>query len=177
MDRSVHEVPSAKRFRANEAAGKIVLCSWWSLEPRSPLTGERYDVTDLSSLLAEQATAAPAVHRIFPHGVREDQQLWAANRLFVPSATESADSFLEAVARPPVFLGIGRWADVLASYCLDPEVVSLFDRGLSEDFLKARQEKIEGNLWVFINRMAEWQFEDTAPLDSLDLDELAKSDE
>ncbi|KJE20724.1 hypothetical protein FF36_05006 [Frankia torreyi] len=37
MDRSVREIPSAVRFRTNEAVGKIILCSWWWLQPRSPL--------------------------------------------------------------------------------------------------------------------------------------------
>ncbi|EIV93271.1 DUF262 domain-containing protein [Frankia sp. QA3] len=177
MDRSVREIPSAVRFRTNEAVGKIILCSWWWLQPRSPLTGERYGQNDLSELLVEQSTAALAVHRLFPRGARDVQQLWAAARLFIPSPTESLESFLEAVTRPSVYLNGQEWADVLTSYCLDENVVSLLDLGQRDDFLRARQEIIENNLDVFLNRMTEWKFEDTAPLDSFDMDELTESGE
>ncbi|WP_152989806.1 MULTISPECIES: hypothetical protein [unclassified Frankia] len=66
---------------------------------------------------------------------------------------------------------------MLTSYCLDANVVSLLDLGQRDDFLRARQEIIENNLDVFLNRMTEWKFEDTAPLDSFDMDELTESGE
>ncbi len=143
----------------------------------SAFTGERYEKNDLSELLVEQSTAALAVHRLFPRGARNVQQLWAAARLFIPSPTESLESFLEAVTRPSVYLNGQDWADVLTSYCLDANVVSLLDLGQCDDFLRARQEIIENNLDAFLNRMTEWKFEDTAPLDSFDMDELTESGE
>lgn len=107
MESSVRTLPNARRFRTNEAVGKIIPCSWWALRPRSPLTGERLDAGDLSILLNDQSTAAIAVHQIYPRGVPKRQQFWAANRLFVPDAVESGDSFLESATSPSFLVGEG----------------------------------------------------------------------
>ncbi len=180
MESSVRTLPTARRFRTNEAVGKIIPCSWWALRPRSPLTGERLDAGDLSILLNDQPTAAIAVHRIYPRGVPKRQQFWAANRLFVPDAVESGDSFLESVTSPSFLVGEGVRAEVLRAYCLNDDMIDLFNGGRREDFLDARQGRIDVILSAFVNRMTEWSFEDTPPLDSLaldELDELTESDE
>ena len=165
-------LPNPERFRTNEAAGKIILCSWWALGPRSPVTGEPYDTRELTDLLAEQSTAALAVHRFYRSGLTSRQQLLAANRLFMPSQTDSADTFLEVLQQRPVDMEEEAWERVLSSYCLDSECVRLFSQGKKDHFLSKRQKRVSENLSSFLMRMAEWDYEDTPPLDSLDLDEL-----
>ncbi|MEV5898349.1 DUF262 domain-containing protein [Nonomuraea fuscirosea] len=172
MDEATPVIPNAERFRTNEAVGKIILCSWWALRPRSPITGTPYDTRDLTGLLSEQSTAALAVHRFYPRGISSRQQLWAANRLFVPSEDESADLLLESLPQQPLDVDDRTWDAILASYCLDRVSVEHFNQGRREDFLLARQSEVSANLQSFLSRMAEWEYEDTPALDSLDLDEL-----
>ncbi|WP_256789223.1 hypothetical protein [Frankia sp. AvcI1] len=172
MESSVWSLPNARRFRTNEAVGKIILCSWWALGPRSPLTGERLGAGDLSELLNDQSTAAISVHRIYRRGVPKRQQFWAANRLFVPDAAESVASFLESVTSPSVLVDERDRAEVLRSYCLSDDLIELFNSGRREEFLDVRQAAIDVGLNAFIDRMAQWEFEDTPSLDSLALDEL-----
>ena len=50
IPRSAARVPDLKRFRSNEAATKIVLCSWWSREPRSLTTGQPFEIADFAAL-------------------------------------------------------------------------------------------------------------------------------
>ncbi|RFU41437.1 DUF262 domain-containing protein [Actinomadura logoneensis] len=175
MNEANPATPNSERFRTNEAVGKIILCSWWALNPRSPVTGQIYDTRELTTLLSEQSTAALAVHRFYRHGLTGRQQLWAANRLFVPSETDSADTFLEGIAQQPLDMEDDVWERVLISYCLDRTSVKLFSQGHKEPFLLRRQEAVTANLATFLARMAEWNYEDTPPLDSLDLDELDES--
>jgi hypothetical protein len=165
-------MPNLARFRANEATAKIVLCSWWALRPRSPVDGMPYDVQELSILLAEQATASLAIRRIFTGGVQPERAQWPANHLFVPSADDPVDDFPHLLGGPPSLEpDDGKWAAVLASYCLTPGSAGLLAGGAADVFLQTRQEAVTEQLRRFINRMAEWDYEDTPPLESLDLDD------
>lgn len=163
-------LPSAEKFRTNEAVAKIILCSWWELRPRSPLTGDRYSAADLSTALAGDTTAAAAVHRIYVHGIDRSMRSWAANRLFVPSATAPVNEFAGLFIQRPFTVDEATWAEVLSSYCLDTVSVGLLERGLPDEFLRARQRVIEVQLESFLSRMAEWEREDTPALQDLDFD-------
>ncbi|MFD5066031.1 DUF262 domain-containing protein, partial [Streptomyces sp. NPDC058394] len=165
-------MPNAERFRTNEATGKIILCSWWALRPRSPITGSSYDARELTNLLGEQSTAAVSVQYVFPRGLDSRRQLWAANRLFAPGQLETGDAFLERMAQQPMDLDDEVWDAILASYVLDRSMMDNLSRGERDAFLVARQKKAEDQLHKFLSQMAEWEYEDTPALDSLDFDEL-----
>jgi len=165
-------VPNPRRFRTNEATGKIILCSWWDLQPRSPVTGAPFDEAQLTDLLAEQTTAALAVRYLFPRGLDRGRQLWAANRIFVPSGDESAETVWEALAQQPLGFDDQAWEKILGSYCLDRSMMHLLDEGRREEFLALRQARINATMRDFLSKMAEWSHEDTPALSSLDLDEL-----
>ncbi|WP_406084524.1 DUF262 domain-containing protein [Streptomyces virginiae] len=165
-------MPNVERFRTNEATGKIILCSWWALRPRSPITGSPYDAGELTNLLGEQSTAAVSVQYVFPRGLDSRRQLWAANRLFMPGQLETGDAFLERMAQQPMDLDDEVWDGILASYVLDRSMMDSLSRGERDAFLVARQKKAEDQLHKFLSQMAEWEYEDTPALDSLDFDEL-----
>ncbi|GGP56952.1 hypothetical protein GCM10010185_31490 [Saccharothrix coeruleofusca] len=165
-------VPNADRFKTNEATAKIVLSAWWSLQPRSLATGKPFDAQDLTALLADQTTAATVAYRIFPRGLSPRQHLLAANRLFLPTEDDPVNELAGAIARRPVGVDEAQWALVLASHNIDPAMVRALDRGDHAEFLSRRQEVIAGQLRAFLERMAEWDYEDTPSLDSLDLDEV-----
>ncbi|MGH3827230.1 MAG: DUF262 domain-containing protein, partial [Pseudonocardiaceae bacterium] len=82
-----HEVmlPDLRRFRTNEATAKIILCSWWDLDPRSPDTGAPFELPQLTETLVDRATAADAVAVIVARRfVPEPFRFWASNRALVP---------------------------------------------------------------------------------------------
>lgn len=170
-------LPNPERFRTNEAGAKIILCSWWAMRPRSPFTGEPYDPQELALLLADQSTAAMAVRRIFPKGMSHKQQLMAANRLFVPTTTDPVDEFLTLMTKQPMDLNDDRWDVVLNSYCLDQRMVQRLNAGDRDGFLALRQETLTSRLREFLERMAEWDYEDTPALDSLEFDDLDELDD
>lgn len=172
METAGPTLPNPARFRTNEATGKIILCSWWDLRPRSASTGAVYDARELSNLLADETTAALAVRQIYSSKLGGNKQLWAANRVFVPSQTDSADTLLETLSQRPIDLDDSTWDAILTSHCMDRETADYLAAGRRDEFLDARQARVTSNLEDFLAKMAEWTFEDTPAIDSLDLDEL-----
>ncbi|WP_327024382.1 DUF262 domain-containing protein [Micromonospora sp. NBC_01739] len=172
MDEARPSMPNPERFKANEAGAKIILCSWWDLQPRSPVTGVPYGAQELTVLLADQSTAAAAVRRIFPRGLSLEQQLWSANRIFVPSATDPVDDIVSLLAQQPVNLDDATWEAVLGSFSVDRQIVRQLGFGDRDSFLNGRQELINRQLRAFLQRMAEWDYEDTPSLDSMEFDDL-----
>ncbi|MFB6569837.1 DUF262 domain-containing protein [Streptomyces noursei] len=164
--------PNAVRFKTNEATAKVVLSAWWSLGPRSLVTGQRFDAQDLATLLGDQSTAAMAAHRIYPRGLTPQQQLLASNRLFLPTSTDPVDEIPILLGQRPIDLDDRTWKAVLASHCLNDSMIDDILKDNRNNFLTKRQEAITKQLQEFLNRMAEWNYEDTPSLDSLDLDEL-----
>ncbi|MFF3963022.1 DUF262 domain-containing protein [Streptomyces griseorubiginosus] len=170
-------MPTIERFRTNEAAAKIILSSWWSLRPRSLVTGVPVDLQGLSTLLADQKTAATVAHVVFPRGLTAQQVLYAANRLFLPSAEDPVSEITTLLAHRPPHLDEGTWNLVLASHTMSREASQALAEGDREGFLELRQQIIQQHLDNFLGRMAEWDYEDTPSLDSLDFDALDELDE
>lgn len=170
-------VPNPERFRTNEATTKIVLSAWWSLGPRSLVTCERFDAQDLTTLLADQSTAATVAYRIFPRGLSAAQQLLAANRLFLPTDSDPVNELPMLLTRAHIDVDNATWDAVLASHCLDRNTVSTLARGEQNEFLARRQRAIADQLRDFLSRMAEWDYEDTPALESLDFDDSDELDD
>ncbi|MGW1464706.1 DUF262 domain-containing protein [Streptomyces sp. NPDC002308] len=163
-------LPSAERFRTNEATTKIILSSWWSLGPRSLTTGEALDAQSLNALLDQDRTAANAAPMIYPRLTDARARLSPANRLFLPTNMDPVSELPAALTRQPLEIGDPEWDAVLASHQLDRKIAALAERD-RDAFMSRRQERIREQLIDFINRMAEWDYEDTPTLDSLDLDD------
>ncbi|MEU0677814.1 DUF262 domain-containing protein [Streptomyces sp. NPDC006172] len=169
-------VPTIERFRTNEAAAKVILSSWWSLRPRSLVTGAPVDLQNLSTLLADQKTASTVAHVIFPRGLTSQQVLYAANRLFLPSAEDPVSEITTLLARRPAHLDEETWSRVLASHAMNRHTSQALADGDREGFLHLRQQIIQQYLTHFLGRMAEWDYEDTPSLDSMDFDALDELD-
>lgn len=166
------QLPDLKRFATNEAATKIVLCSWWSLEPRDFSTGRTYDRTDLSSALAEQQTARSAVRYLIPRGsLPVEFRAWAADRVLMPYSELDPRETASFVTHPPVEMDAERWLQVLASHAITVDLASDLSNGDVNRFLVQRQRLLTDQLQDFLKRACEWQFEDTPPLSSFVLDE------
>ncbi|WP_199832027.1 GmrSD restriction endonuclease domain-containing protein [Streptomyces acidiscabies] len=169
--------PDLRRFRSNEAATKIVLCSWWANMPRSLDDGNPFDREDLSDVLLDRPTALDAVRYIVPRTtIPHEYRLWAANRALVPAVEANSASIEPLVTQRPLALSEAAWQAALASHLISSDMTHLITEGRTVDFLKARQVKLQSQLTSFLERMCEWNFENTPPLISLLIEDLAEED-
>lgn len=165
--------PDLTRFKTNEAAAKIALCSWWSLGPRRPDTGEEYTRTDLITALGESFTAAEAVRSIFPARlIRTEKRAWAANRVLMPTLAEALPAVSGLLQRCPSDVTNETWLALLASHAITPEIAAELLVEKVEEFVELRQIGLDANLRDFLRHKCEWGFENTPPLDDLVLDDL-----
>jgi hypothetical protein len=172
------KLPDLRRFRSNEAATKIVLCSWWSNLPRSLDDGNPFDREDLSEVLLDRPTALDAVRYIVPrHTVPHEYRLWASNRALVPVVEASTTSIEPLISQRPLRLNESAWRAALASHLISSDMASLIAEGRTVDFLKARQEALQTQLNSFLERMCEWRFENTPSLSSLLVEDLGEGDD
>ncbi|MEU4087304.1 DUF262 domain-containing protein [Streptomyces aureus] len=172
VERSEYGSPDITRFRTNEGAGKIIMCSWWSMRPRDLITGEVLEQNKLAEALGEKTTAAPVIPFIVsPRAVPEPLKQSAANRIMLASESLPLNELDSLLSRDPVDMDEDAWRAVLHSHSLTPEVASLVARGEIEGFLVERQTLIQDNLNQFLEAMCEWSFEDTPPLGDLIIDD------
>jgi hypothetical protein len=158
-------VPDLKRFRSNEASTKIVLCSWWSLEPRSLSTGRPFEITDLAARIAEGRTPVDAVQDIFYRSyVARDLAGWSANRILYPAMEEDEPSLVDVLFNIGSHLSHEEWLATLATHSITPQML---EADPVEGFLTLRQEALERQLDTFLQQRCEWGFEDTPSLSSL----------
>ncbi|MFI6296350.1 DUF262 domain-containing protein [Nonomuraea sp. NPDC050790] len=166
-----------KRFRTDESATRILLCSWWDLHPRWPVTGEEIESAQLAESLVDQATAARAVRAVFGSGAVS--RILAANRILLPTTTErDSDSSLpldevlgnqidSVLSAQPLDLDTAEWSAVLRSHSIEAEAEHALVAGDVDRFLAHREQTMQGDLQLFLARMCEWEQEDTPSLDDL----------
>lgn len=182
IPKSARRVPDLKRFRSNEAATKIVLCSWWSREPRSLQSGAPFESSDLARSINEDRAPLNAIQYIISrYSVPRDLRLWAANRTLYPADDKSDVGPLESLLSrldDRIALSPPEWRLVaLDSHNITPDMVLLVNGGRVEEFLAARNEALERQLDAFLRQRCEWEFEDTPPLDSLVIDDQDEGEE
>jgi len=173
--------PGLRRFRSNDASTKLVLCSWWSLEPRSLTTGEPFSVADFTASIGDARTPLDAVRNVIsPYYVPNELRSWAANRTLYPATNVSELGYLEGILARPADrrqLTGADWKQALESHSISLPMAASIERGAMREFLEARQQVLERQLDTFIKQRCEWGFEDTPPLDSLVLDDEDEAEE
>jgi hypothetical protein len=158
-------------FATNQAATKIVLCSWWQAAPRSPETGEQYEIGDLAEALTDQTTARDTVRYLTPTAhVPKPYRQEAANRVLMPVLSVDAEE-VGTLLLPPLTSRPEWWPHMLMSHALTEEILDLLRGGAIEQAMALRQKLLAGNLEKFLDWMCEWGFEDTPPLVELLLDD------
>jgi hypothetical protein len=142
----------------------------WTLSPRSPRTGEPYDLATLSNALADQATASEALELCFPRVLGARRKM--ANRIFWLGEGEEAEDLAprESLGERQRSMAEETWQDVLTSHALDSELAKLLCDGDHELFFEKRSLRMAQITRAFLERMTESSFEDTPPLEELDLD-------
>ena len=150
------------QFSSTKAEVRFVLCAMWDLSPRSPRTGEPYDRALLSDVLDDRDTATNALQRCFPRAPTARGK--TANRIFLLNDDEIMDERPESIS--PL-----EWDDILMSHAFDEHLANLLQNGDHERFIIERSSRLDQIARAFLVRMTESRFEDTPPLDSLDMDE------
>ncbi|HSV64749.1 MAG TPA: DUF262 domain-containing protein [Mycobacteriales bacterium] len=164
--------PDLRRFRANEASTKIALCAWWDAGPFNLETCRPYERAELSERLVDRATAGDAVRYVVARFlVPAEYRLWAADRVLMPILEGDFIEISGLVVRRPHGVDDTVWATALRSHSITPELAALLVDNAVVDFLQARQTLLEQDLRHFLNRMCEWELEDTPPLSYLMLDD------
>ena len=173
LDKHHVKVPDLHRFRTNEAAAKITLCSWWDLGPRSPDTGNPFEQSQLAVALIDRPTAADVVLSIFARRtVPERYRLWSSNRVLVPALDEPLSTVSGVFSQRPLLMAKDLWDRVLRSHAISPESENLLSSGKVVGFLETRQADLQRVLESFLRRKCEWDFEDTPPLNELLIEDL-----
>ncbi|MGH3802011.1 MAG: DUF262 domain-containing protein, partial [Pseudonocardiaceae bacterium] len=166
-------LPDLRRFRTNEATAKITLCSWWECGPRSPDTGARFELPQLTEALIDRTTAADAVAVFVARRfVPEPYRLWASNRVLVPMLTEPAIEVSGEFMQCPFDVTADTWDQVLRSHSISTESERHLAAGDTVAFLRSRQADLQQVLESFLRRKCEWGFENTPPLDELLIEDL-----
>ncbi|MEI2771493.1 MAG: DUF262 domain-containing protein [Candidatus Competibacter sp.] len=164
--------PSLAGFKTSAAASRIVLSALWALKPRSLLTGQPYERQQLIEAIQPDATLAGVAKHIL-NREPESQKTWAANRILVLEAEDELPmSVADLLIAPPLGREVDEH-DLFASHALDAELIKALAEGNKTAFLDGRQQRIKQAVADFVERMAETRLEDTPPLDSFDLDDMA----
>lgn len=160
------------RFSTNEAATKMLLCVWWSMRPRNPVTGEPYELSDLAESLVDQQTARDAVRYIVPsRSIPADYRKGAAVRALMPLVEIDTKEVTSLLAQRPVTVEHESWIQVLESHAITEDMAGLLNDGRDVEFVDMRRALLESHMQDFLARMLELRFEDTPPLSDMVIDE------
>jgi len=163
------QVQTVEHFRSTAASSRMLLCALWGLRPRSVLTGECYEQSAIASALEGRRTANDIVHTLLRRDAGE-QRSHAANRILL-LGDDTVEDARNRFANPPIDIPPTTWTTVLESHALDARLSKLLGSGQYGEFLEARGSKLNGLTRAFLMAQTEIQFEDTPPLDALDLDD------
>jgi len=157
-----------RKFKSTHAEVRFVLCALWSLHPRSVLTGMPYERSELTEALAGKRTASDALEVIFRSS--PESRTRTSNRVIL-LGDDGIDEARDRFAQRGLDLAKETWLQVLESHALTPELSQLLQADEMEAFLSERDDLIQRVTRSFLERMTESAFEDTPPLEDLDLDD------
>ncbi len=172
----VRQPPAVTRLKTNEGAGRIILCSWWSLKPKlwnAELTEFNEITTErLADCLIDRSTASFALETVLPNRfLPVARRPWAANRILLAPQDDQESGTLDDLLRREPGVSYETWLDALTSHNLNPRIRDLYNERNFGAFVESRQRLVDRNLKDFLNRLCEWDFEDTPSLDRLILED------
>ena len=168
------QMPNLKELRTNSAQGRLIMSALWDLGPRSPLTGEKYALRDLTDAIQPEGTLADIAKHIFSKE-KEGRRLWAANRMIV--LEEELPEPLTKLITSKQSLLLGSEIDFFASHGLSIHAIENLSNGHRLEFLESRQENLDKVVRDFLQRMAGTELEDTPSLASLNFDDSEEGDD
>jgi hypothetical protein len=161
-------LPDLARFRSNATDTKIVLCAWWSLEPRSLTTGEPFERSDLAAAIDDARAPLDAIaYVVSRYSVPRELRPLSANRTLYPDPDNTEASPLESLFADQPPLSAEEWENALSSHLISLPMVEMVEQGEIQAFMDARQAVLKDQLDLFLRQRCEWEFEDTPALASL----------
>jgi hypothetical protein len=164
-----------RRFKSTHAESRFALCALWALAPRSTLTALPYEPADLSKSLAGRSTASDALEVVVARPP-PDQRNRTSNRVIL-LGDDTIEVARERFGQRTLDLNEDDYRKMLESHALDSSLAHLLSSGDSAAFLSARHELMQRVTRDFLARMTESEFEDTPPLEDLDLDDFQADEE
>lgn len=155
--------PDPRVFRANHAATHIMLCALWEQGPISPDTGQAFTATDLALEIESGSSPNTACPELYPRAdVPQTYRRAIGNRVIMPGIP--THEFRRALAAPDDTNG--EHSAFLASHLLAGHEVATV-----AEVVARRTEEFDALLTKFLRRMTGDGFDDTPPLQELDLDD------
>ena len=148
--------PDVNPFLTNSAATKTLLCALWALGPFGMSSGTPVHLPELLDALAEQQTAKDLVVPIHGRRYAGVRYREAGNRVMLVSSVDQDEDI--STILPTV------GDAVLASYALTVGDVAVLGTGDAEGAIHARNARLRNVLAHFLDRMCEWNQEDTPDL-------------
>lgn len=168
------QLPSLTGLRTNSAQGKVIMSALWSLGPRSPLTGEKYERHQLTQVIRPEGTLADIAQRIL-NREPEGQRAWASNRMLILEE-ELPEPLVKIITKRQISL-LDFQERFLISHALRVKDLEHLESDQRDMFLIGRQAFLQDIVREFLERMTGVSLEDTPPLSSLNLDDLDEDDE
>lgn len=163
--------PSLDSVHTNSAGGRIVYCALWSLKPMSPIDGSAYDIETITTTLLDERLATNVIKFFFPRAPLSLRKSAANRAILLGEVDANADDVASAfLAGLPGFDARTR-SRVLKSHAMDMLTFDLLEQERAEEFLEARQKNIGSVLHEFIEKKTERKFDDSPPLEDLDMDD------
>jgi hypothetical protein len=166
--------PDVRHFRSNYAAGKMIACAMWALEPRSVRDGNRIDRSTLVVAVEDARTPRPALTAIVARGSLPGSDADAAARWLLIPGLEAAPAEVSALlASRPIDLPEDTWQLVRESHGVTCAAAAALAGDNLAEFVQLRTETLRATVRTFMDRRWECGFEDTPPLDRYVLDDDA----
>lgn len=151
--------PGVEPFRTSTAASKMLLCAMWAHGPRGLVSGLPPVDSELRNVLADRSSAAEVVARILPARRVAGHDRDAGNRLLLVPVEDRESDVLEVLSRAD--------EGVLASHLLEVDDVAALAEGDGLPVVQRRTQRLEELQRAFLERMCEWDQEDSPDLGML----------
>ena len=137
-------------------------------------SGEVYSQADLAEALQDSTTAQPAVPHVIPSSsVPRELRSLAGNRALLPGRAVDSGEVRTMLSSQPLDLTAEQFNAMCESHLIDTTLAKL-DRELVPEFVEGRQSKIQEEVRSY-EKLCQWDFENTPPLSTFDMD--AEDDE
>lgn len=162
--------PNTKKFSAQTAATRMVLCGLWTLKPRDPVTGKPFAQNEFATLLEGEKTASSILGHMVPREhLPPEVRSWTGNRLILLGDNAYATpSFL---ARPLDWTP-EQWKDFLNSHLITCEIIEMFNSGNLVNSVSKRQEMVDEYIHDFFQIRAEPGYDTSGPLNEYIVEDL-----
>lgn len=162
--------PAMRKFRIITAETRALLCALWSLKPRSVMSGIQYDRATLGALLSGKESASEAICKLY----RKEPSNFAGssgNRIILIG--DEVEVARARFGERPSDLDEVTWLAVLASHGMNADMAGSLAADDAASFLRERERWLTAVLQGFVASMSEREFEDTPPLEVLDIEDEA----